>query len=283
MRNIKAIHKAESHPIQDLKTFRPMPTAKLQHLDPFLFLNHHGRQTYPPNNSGLPFGPHPHRGMETVTFILEGDIMHEDSGGHKSVIGPGGVQYMTAGKGLIHAEVSSKEFKEKGGELEILQLWLNLPAKLKMTEPNYVGKQSDEIPLIELDKGKTKVQLLFGQLEKGSGAFEPNFPLLLATLHLQEGGQFERSVPEEENIFLYVVRGAAKVNEEEVPFRHLVEFGHQGEDISIEATDDAIVLFGHAKPFGEPIVAQGPFVMNSQQEIAQAFRDYQEGKFGSWD
>ena len=108
-------------------------------VDPFIFLNHHGPQNYGPDNSGLPFGPHPHRGMETVTIIIEGDIAHKDSAGNNSVIESGGVQWMTAGKGLIHEEVSSDEFKEKGGPLEILQLWVNLPARLKMTEPKYKG------------------------------------------------------------------------------------------------------------------------------------------------
>jgi redox-sensitive bicupin YhaK (pirin superfamily) len=108
-------------------------------LDPFIFLNHHGRQKYLPNNHGLPFGPHPHRGFETVTFILEGDLMHKDSSGASSIITEGGVQWMTAGKGLIHAEISSDVFKAKGGPLELLQLWINLPAKFKMTEPKYTG------------------------------------------------------------------------------------------------------------------------------------------------
>ena len=112
MRTIKKIHKAEYRPIADLKTWSPMPTRSLEMIDPFLFLNHHGPQTYTPNNRGLPFGPHPHRGMQTVTFILEGDIMHKDSGGHESVITAGGVQWMVAGRGLIHAEVSSDDFKK---------------------------------------------------------------------------------------------------------------------------------------------------------------------------
>ena len=283
MREIKAIHPAESHPIEDLETYRPMPTHRIRHIDPFLFLNHHGLQNYPPNNSGLPFGPHPHRGMETVTFIIEGDIMHEDSSGHKSVIGSGGVQYMTAGRGLIHAEVSSRDFKEKGGDLEILQLWLNLPANLKMTDPNYVGKQKKDIPEIELDNGNVKAQLLFGQWKEEEGAFEPNFPLFLSTLHIQEKGRVEKAIPADENIFLYVVRGSVQVQDKKVDFRNLVEFKNLGEKVNIKALEDSIVILGHAEPFDEPIVAQGPFVMNTQQEIMQAFRDYQEGKFGSWD
>ena len=143
MKTIKANHKAEYQPIADLVTYRAMPTKQvtMNQLDPFIFLNHHGWQEYKPGNNGLPFGPHPHRGFETVTFILEGDLTHKDSSGAESVIKAGGVQWMTAGSGLVHAEISSEEFKKKGGPLEILQLWVNLPAKYKMTQPKYVGLQ----------------------------------------------------------------------------------------------------------------------------------------------
>src|SRR6187549_1845772 len=127
MRSIKKIHKAVYEPIADLVTYRAIPTASIDYIDPFLFLNHHGPQVYLPNNRGLPFGPHPHRGFETVTFILDGDIFHKDSGGYEGTILPGGVQWMTAGSGLIHSEVSSENFKKNGGPLEILQLWVNLP------------------------------------------------------------------------------------------------------------------------------------------------------------
>ena len=176
-----------------------------------------------------------------------------------------------------------KDFKEKGGDLEILQLWLNLPSELKMTDPNYVGKQKIDIPSIEMDNGKVEVQLLFGELQDKTGGFQPSFPLFLTTLHFQQGGTFEKAVPSSENIFLYVVRGHVKVQDQEVEMRNLVEFENEDGAVKIEANEDAIVLFGHAKPFDEPIVAQGPFVMNSQQEIMQAFRDYQEGKFGEWE
>jgi quercetin 2,3-dioxygenase len=182
MRAIKKTHKAEYRPIADLVTYSPMPTRSLQQIDPFIFLNHHGFQTYPARNQGLPFGPHPHRGMETVTFILEGDIMHKDSSGHESIIGPGGVQYMTAGSGLIHAEVSSKDFKRNGGDLEILQLWLNLPAAKKMITPNYIGLQQEEIPTMDLDGGEVKVQQLFGEWNGVNGAFEGTFPITMHDL-----------------------------------------------------------------------------------------------------
>lgn len=283
MRTIKRIHKAEYRPIADLVTYSPLPTRSLQQIDPFIFLNHHGFQTYPAQNQGLPFGPHPHRGMETVTFILEGDIMHKDSSGHDSVIGPGGVQYMTAGCGLIHAEVSSSEFKKRGGDLEILQLWLNLPASKKMINPNYVGLQKEEIPAFEMDGGQIKVQQLFGKWNGVKGAFEETFPLTMSTIYLEKGGKFEKVIPAEENIFFYIVRGELRVNGEEILFRNLVEFSNTGEKIKVEALEDAILILGHALPFNEPMVAQGPFVMNTQQQIYEAYQDYQAGKFGSWE
>jgi len=282
MRTIKRIHKAEYRPIADLVTYSPLPTRYLQQVDPFIFLNHHGFQTYPKNNMGLPFGPHPHRGMETVTFILEGDIMHKDSSGHVSVIGPGGVQYMTAGRGLIHAEVSSSEFKKNGGDLEILQLWLNLPASKKMVDPSYVGLQKEEIPSFELDNGKVKVQQLFGETHGVNGAFEGQFPITIGTYYLEKEGKFDTEIPSDENIFFYIVRGGLKVNGEEVPFRNLVEFNNDGKKIHVEAMEDSILILGHALPFNEPMVAQGPFVMNTQQQIYEAYEDYQAGKFGNW-
>ena len=282
MRTIKKIHKAEYRPIADLVTYSPMPTRSLQMIDPFLFLNHHGFQTYPAGNRGLPFGPHPHRGMETVTFIIDGDIMHKDSSGHESVIGPGGVQYMTAGKGLIHAEVSSSDFKKKGGDLEILQLWLNLPAQKKMIPPAYVGLQKEQIPTFELDGGKVKVQQLFGKNSEVKGAFEGQFSLNLATYYLKKGGKVEVEIPELENIFFYIVRGELKVNGEEVPFRNLIEFENRGSQIQVEALEDSILILGYANPFNEPVVAQGPFVMNTQQQIYEAYKDYEAGKFGTW-
>lgn len=282
MRQIKKIHSAEYRPIADLITYSPLPSRNLQQIDPFIFLNHHGLQTYPQNNRGLPFGPHPHRGMETLTFILEGDILHQDSSGHNSIIGPGGAQYMTAGSGLIHAEVSSPEFKEKGGYLEILQLWINLPASKKMTPPRYMGLAKEEIPVLSLDDNKVMVQQLFGEWNGVEGGFEGTSPLNMSTLDIEKTGKFEKEIPSSENIFFYIVRGELLVNGKQIPFRNLVEFTNSGEKLIVEAIEDSILIFGHALPFREPMVAQGPFVMNTQEEIIQAYQDYQNGKFGTW-
>ncbi len=282
MRSIKKIHKAEYRPIADLVTYSPMPTGDLQMIDPFLFLNHHGPQTYGPNNNGLPFGPHPHRGMETVTFILEGDISHKDSSGNESVIYSGGVQWMTAGSGLIHAEISSDDFKKFGGDLEILQLWVNLPANQKMTKPTYRGLQQDDIPTIAFDEGKITARVISGELNNTEGAFETLSPINLSVINFKTTGKLQLNIPREHNIFFYVIKGELKVNGESAKALHLVEFENNQETLNIEALADSTLLFGHAQPFNEPVVARGPFVMNTMEEIDEAYQDYQAGKLGSW-
>ncbi|MEG9326330.1 pirin family protein [Salinimicrobium catena] len=280
MRTIKNIHKAEYRPIADLITYSPMPTRSVRRIDPFLFLNHHGPQKYEPGNNGLPFGPHPHRGMETVTFILEGDIAHKDSGGNDSVIESGGVQWMTAGSGLIHSEVSSEKFKKEGGPLEILQLWVNLPARLKMTNPNYRGLKKEEIPQLSTDDDKVKAQVISGELNGKKGAFKTLTEIHLSTLFFKPEGVFKTEVPVTHNILCYVIKGEIKVNGEIIQALHLAEFNNDDKNLRLEALSESVVLFGHAEPFNEPVVAQGPFVMNTMEEINQAYEDYHQGKMG---
>jgi redox-sensitive bicupin YhaK (pirin superfamily) len=283
MRTIKRIHQAVYSPIADLVTYRALPTPSVEYIDPFLFLNHHGPQVYAPNNNGLPFGPHPHRGMETVTFILTGDIAHKDSSGHESVIKAGGIQWMRAGRGLIHAEISSDEFKQEGGDLEILQLWVNLPASLKMAEPFYIGKQQDEIPILQFDEGKVTANLISGQWKEVNGAFESSTGIFLSTIQFKAGSEIEVSIPAAHNIFFYVISGEINVNGTAVRSLHLAEFNNDGDTLTISAKNDSTLLLGHAMPFNEPVVSQGPFVMNTQQEIMQAYQDYRMGKFGTWE
>lgn len=282
MRTLKKVYEAEFSLIADLKTWSPLPTASLKQIDPFLFLNHHGPQQYPPNNSGLPFGPHPHRGMETVTFILDGDIAHKDSDGNRSAINAGGVQWMTAGKGLIHAEVSSEQFMQEGGNLEILQLWLNLPKKYKNKEPFYRGLQKEDIPKIRLNEGKVTLNLVAGSCERADGAFESLIDVFLSTVEFKKMGHLDIKVPAERNVFFYVIRGSLKVNGTLVEQKHLAEFKSDGEKLNISAKKESLLLFGHANPLNEPVVTRGPFVMNTEGEVRQAYLDYQEGKFGTW-
>lgn len=282
MRTIKKIHKAEYSPIEDLITYRALPTRSIEYIDPFLFLNHHGPQVYKPNNNGLPFGPHPHRGMETVTFILDGDISHKDSSGHESIITSGGVQWMTAGRGLIHAETSSDDFKKNGGKMEILQLWLNLPAKSKMTDPFYKGLQKENITAINYDNGNVTVNLVAGELDEKKGAFNSLTVAHLSTVDFKSGGKMKINVPTGNTIFFYVIGGKINAKGTEVPGFNLAEFNDDGGELDLSAIEESILLFGYAKPLNEPVVAQGPFVMNTEEEIAQAYDDYRNGKFGTW-
>lgn len=280
MRTVSAVHPAQRDDIADLVTRRPVPGPDLPQVDPFLFLNHHGPQIYAPGNNGLPFGPHPHRGFETVTFILAGNLAHYDSGGHASVIEAGGVQWMTAGSGLIHAEVSPPEFKRDGGPLEILQLWVNLPARLKMTGPRYSGVQKEAIPAVPLPNSAGELALISGEFGGFEGPIRSLTGAFMSTVRLAPGGRAELPAPRGRSVFLYVARGGVSVAETAVEPFHLVTLGDDGDAVVVEAgSEEAVLLFGHADPIGEPVVSHGPFVMNSGAEIRQAILDYQAGKF----
>ena len=279
LRTIAAQHAAHRDDIGDLVTRRPVPDPGVDQVDPFLFLNHHGPQIYRPNNAGLPFGPHPHRGFETVTFILAGSLAHHDTGGHASIIEAGGVQWMTAGSGLIHAEVSPPDFKRDGGPMEILQLWVNLPARLKMTTPRYTGLQADAIPALRIADGLGVVNLVSGTFGNAEGPIRSLTGVMMATVRLEAGAAVELPAPRGRSVFLYSVAGRVSVGGVAVEPWRLVTLNDDGDAVGVEAMEDAMLLYGHADPIGEPVVAHGPFVMNTQAEIAQAVRDYQAGLF----
>lgn len=282
MRSIKSIHDAEFSRIGDLDTYRAVPTKTIgmDQLDPFLFLNHHGPQIYKPGNKGLPFGPHPHKGFETVTFILKGDIVHKDTKGHESTITEGGVQWMTAGRGIVHSEVSSEEFKKRGGEIECLQLWINLPSALKQSEPNYIGLAKDAIPGFSLNEGKVTVNLISGNWGNKKGAIQSITGVMMSTIDFKAGAELSIETDTARTIFFYIIRGSLRVNGKDIQKHNLVEFGQDGESIAIKAATDGLIIFGHARPNKEPIAAAGPFVMNTMEEINEAYQEYYDGKFG---
>lgn len=279
-KTLRQLHPAVRDDIGDLRTQRPLPNARLAQIDPFLFLNHHGPQTYPANNRGLPFGPHPHRGFETVTFILEGELAHRDSAGHESIIQAGGVQWMTAGSGIVHAEVSPRGFLEQGGALEILQLWVNLPGRLKMSAPAYTGLQRDQIPALSLAEGKATLHLIAGNINGQQGPVQSLTGVFMSRLEMQAGADLRLPIPPGRKVLLYVVSGELLVGAAPVPAQHLAELSDQGDTLVLHATAGSMLLFGHADPIGEPVVAHGPFVMNTRAEINTAIIDYQAGRFG---
>lgn len=280
MRSVLAVHPAHRDDIADLVTRRPVPGPDVEQVDPFLFLNHHGPQVYPPHNQGLPFGPHPHRGFETVTFILQGSLSHLDSGGHESIIEAGGVQWMTAGSGLIHAELSPDAFRRDGGPLEILQLWVNLPPALKMTEPRYTGVQKAEIPALSIAAGNGTLHLISGEFAGETGPIISLTDVFMSVVELKAGAKAALQVEKGRRVFLYVVDGRVDVAGTAVDKWNLVELTDGENSFVVGAADDAVLLFGHAVPIDAPVVAHGPFVMNTEDEIRQAFADYRDGRFG---
>lgn len=278
LRTILHLHPAYRDDIGDLVTRRPLPGPSIPRLGAFLFLNHHGPQVYAPGSNGLPFGPHPHRGFETVTFILDGELAHRDSGGHESIIGPGGVQWMTAGSGLVHEEVSPEDFKRRGGAMEILQLWINLPAALKMTAPRYTGVRASDVPLIEANGAR--VHLVSGSYGGQSGPVASLTGVFLSWAEIGKDKHLRYEGLAGRDVFLYVVRGTVNVAGTAAAQFHLAALS-DGDAVDIAAEDDAVILFGHAAPLNEPVVAYGPFVMNTAAEIQQAFADYRAGKFAA--
>lgn len=281
VRSVRTLHNTVRSDIGELVTFRAMPTRSvpIDRLDPFLFLNHHGPQVYEPGNPGLPFEPHPHKGFETVTFILEGSLVHSDNSGHNSEITAGGVQWMTAGKGIVHSEMSSEEFKENGGPIEMLQLWVNLPKEKKNLEPAYTGLQSSEIPAIQISGGSI-THLISGGMFGKDGPIQSNTDVTMSWVEFEKGDSLEVNVDPSREVFFYTVSGSFRVNGSPVNDKTLVEFNKDGSRIEVKAQKKGVILFGHAEPTGDPVVAEGPFVMNTKVEIRQAIRDYRAGKFG---
>lgn len=280
-KTIRHLYPSLRDDIGDLRTVRPLPNARVSQIDPFLFLNHHGPQRYPAGNRGLPFGPHPHRGFETITFILEGELAHRDSAGHESIIRAGGVQWMTAGRGIVHAEVSPRSFLDEGGPLEILQLWVNLPARLKMSPPAYTGLQRDAIPAVELDNGRAQLHLIAGTFDGQQGPVQSLTGVFMSTLYLQAGASLLLPGLAGRNVLLYLVKGSVKAGDTLMPSQHLAELSDDGDALRLASVENSMLLFGHAEPIGEPVVAHGPFVMNTREEIASAIEDYQAGRFGA--
>ncbi|RAK02040.1 hypothetical protein LX87_00154 [Larkinella arboricola] len=280
-RTIRTVIKPQAQKLGPLTMHQPLPANGLDQLDPFLLLHHHGPTTFPAHNSGLPFGPHPHRGFETVTFIYEGDVRHRDSSGFSSTIRTGGVQWMTTGRGLVHSESSSEEFREKGGPVELIQLWTNLPARFKGVDPHYVGLQKDEIPSVTLDGGNVTVAVTSGVWNETTGPVQPVYDVELANVTMLEGGSFIRRIEASRTVLFYLLNGSVIVSEREVTGRTLVVFQNDGDELHVRATSDSRILLGSAEPINEPVVSYGPFVMNTEQEIRQAVMDYQSGRMGT--
>lgn len=250
-------------------------------MSPFLLLDYAGPAVFPPADKRRGVGVHPHRGFETVTIVYEGEVEHRDSAGGGGIIGPGDVQWMTAASGLVHEEFHSPSFTQRGGKFEMVQLWVNLPAKDKMTSPRYQGITSEQIPVVALPEDVGIARLISGDFAGTKGPAQTFTPIQMWDLRFTSDRAFNLKVPDSDTTLLVVLKGTVRVNEAETISEASVGlFELEGESIRIDEAKGAIALLLSGEPINEPIVGQGPFVMNSAQEIRQAIVDYQTGQMG---
>lgn len=283
MKSILAVHSAprphwvgDGFPVRSLFSYQ----SHGQQLSPFLLLDYAGPAEFPPADRPRGVGPHPHRGFETATLVYQGAVAHRDSTGQGGVIGPGDVQWMTASAGILHEEFHAEGFTQSGGTLEMVQLWVNLPAKHKMTAPGYQAIRARDIPAVALPDGAGMVRVIAGEYAGQAGPARIFSPMQVWDVRLTQGGSSELPVPEGWNTALVVLRGTVLVNGSTVAREaQMVVLDRAGAGVLLEANNDAVVLSLSGEPIDEPIVGYGPFVMNSKAEIAQAIADFNSGRF----
>lgn len=250
-------------------------------MSPFLMLDYAGPAEFPPATERKGVGSHPHRGFETVTIVYEGEVAHKDSTGQGGTIGPGDVQWMTAGSGILHEEFHSEGFAKSGGALNMVQLWVNLPSQLKMTKPGYQAILDKQIPEIDLQNAAGQARIIAGRFAGQEGPAHTFTPMNVIDLKLKKG-EFALPVPEDWNASLVVLKGAVEAGDGVVAKdAQMLMFSNQGQDIQVNVLEDSIALLLSGEPINEPIVGYGPFVMNTKEEIAQAMQDFNSGSFGA--
>jgi quercetin 2,3-dioxygenase len=284
MKKILAVYSApkphwvgDGFPVRSLFSY----DSQAQALSPFLLLDYAGPTKFAPATQPRGVGPHPHRGFETVTIVYEGEVAHRDSSGAGGTIGPGDVQWMTAAGGIVHEEFHSPEFTRRGGLLEMVQLWVNLPAKDKMSAPRYQTLLNREIPLIELADGAGQLRVIAGECSARRGPARTATPMNVWDLRLKQGHATEWVATGGHTLALIVLHGEVLVNGNEVlRDAQMVTFERTGRAITLQARSDATALWLSGEPIDEPVVGYGPFVMNSEPEIRQAISDFNSGRFG---
>jgi quercetin 2,3-dioxygenase len=263
-------------PVRNLFSYNDLGKSQLS---PFLMLDYGSPAQFPPTHKKLGVGMHPHRGFETVTLVLQGGLQHKDTAGNFGEIGPGDVQWMTAGKGVLHEELHSNSFRETGGTLQMVQLWVNLPAEKKMTAPKYQTLLSAEIPVLEGADGASKTRVIAGKLGDVTGPAETFTPINLFDIEFTGKGVLSLEVPEGHTTALFVMEGAVTVNgTDTTDGTSIMILERNGSKINLCVTGPARFLILNGEPIDEPVVGYGPFVMNSSEEIRQAMQDFSSGK-----
>jgi redox-sensitive bicupin YhaK (pirin superfamily) len=252
-----------------------------ERISPFLMLDYAGPTTYAPRDEPRGVGEHPHRGFETVTIVYQGRVAHRDSAGNSGVIGPGDVQWMTAASGVVHEEFHEQEFARQGGTLQMVQLWVNLPTRSKMSAPKYQGLLAKEIPEVALDEGAGTVRVIAGEFRGARGPAGTFTPMNVWDVRLAAGKTLEFELAAGHNAAVFVLEGKAAVNgSAPIDDARLALLGSEGEHVTIAAAADTKLLLLSGEPLGEPVVSHGPFVMNTGEEIYQAIKDFQSGRMG---
>lgn len=253
----------------------------MKRMDPFIMLDYNSKYNFPPSPIPKGVGVHPHRGFETVTIAYQGKVEHHDSSGGGGIIGEGDVQWMTAAGGVLHKEFHETEWSKTGGIFQMVQLWVNLPAKDKMRTPKYQSISSDDVARVQLADNAGVVEVIAGEYYGVTGSASTFSPLHIYNAKLNKDGQVNFTFPSGFNTALLVIEGTMRVyDSEQIPTDHLVLMANDGEEFAVKATEDAVVLVLSGQPLDEPIASHGPFVMNTQEELRQAFQDFSEGKFG---
>lgn len=254
---------------------------EMERMTPFILLDYNSKTNFPPSQKPLGVGVHPHRGFETVTIAYKGKVQHHDSSGGGGVIGEGDVQWMTAASGVLHKEYHEKEWSKQGGVFQMVQLWVNLPAKDKMSAPKYQAITNAEMGKAVLENNAGIVEVIAGNYNETKGAASTFTPIHLMNARLNKGGKASFNFPAHYNTALLVIEGNVTINgTEKAPTDHFVLFANNGEAFTVEAADNAIALIMSGEPINEPIASHGPFVMNTRKEIIEAFDDFNQGKFG---
>lgn len=248
-------------------------------ISPFLLLDYAGPADFPPSDHPRGVEQHPHRGFETVTIVYQGEVEHSDNAGNKGKVSPGDVQWMTAARGILHEEMHGREFTSQGGTLEMVQLWVNLPARDKMSDPHYQEILSEAIPVVELPHEAGILRLIAGEYGDQNGAAKTFTPINLWDMRLKAGKTVTLPLPEGHNTSLLVLSGEVAVKDETLSTRELAQLTREGDALSLEVRKDSIILLMGGEPLNEPIAGHGPFVMNTQDEIRTAMADYAAGRF----
>ena len=252
-----------------------------EEMSPFLLMDYAGPADFPPTTRKLGVGQHPHRGFETVTIVYDGGVSHRDSSGGGGTIGPGDVQWMTAAAGLIHEEFHSPAFAEQGGRFEMVQLWVNLPARDKMAAPGYQGITADRIPVVALPGDAGTARIIAGRHGDAVGPARSFTPMNVWDLRLKAGHRVAFDLPEGHTTALFVLRGTIRLDDRHnVRAAELAVMERDGSRLEFDVTDETTLLLLNGEPLGEPVVGYGPFVMNSEAEIHQAIDDFNSGRFG---